>query len=330
MRAPNAAAQAGKENFGPVVAMDPIAEEGLAFLRENGFSVIDAAQLSARDRQNALGEASAILVRSATRVGRELLDAAPALRVIARAGVGLDKIDLQEASRRGIVVFNTPGGNAVAAAELTFALLLALVRKLVQGHLALAKGEWERQRYVGTELAGKKLGVVGVGRIGTLVAERAKAFGMQILAHDPFLSDERAAAEGFTKLELQDLLRRADILTLHLPLSDETRGLIGTEEIALMQRGALLVNCARGGLVDESALTRALQSGHLAGAALDVYEEEPPSAGHPLLSMEQVVHTPHLGASTKEAKSKVGIAAARSIVEFLREGSTAGAVNSPD
>ncbi|HKI83405.1 MAG TPA: hydroxyacid dehydrogenase, partial [Candidatus Krumholzibacteria bacterium] len=244
--------------------------------------------------------------------------------------VGLDKIDLQEASRRGIVVFNTPGGNAVAAAELTFALLLALVRKLVQGHLALAQGEWERQRYVGTELAGKKLGVVGVGRIGTLVAERARAFGMQILAHDPFLSDERAAAEGFTKLELHDLLRRADILTLHLPLSDETRGLIGSEEIALMQRGALLVNCARGGLVDESALTRALQSGHLAGAALDVYEEEPPSAGHPLLSMEQVVHTPHLGASTKEAKSKVGIAAARSIVEFLREGSTAGAVNSPD
>ncbi len=331
MKARGAGAQAGEGssdgNFGPVVAMDSIAAEGLEFLRERGLSVIDAAKFSPRDRQEALREASAILVRSGTRVDRELLDAAPALRAIARAGVGLDKIDLEEASRRGIVVFNTPGGNAVAAAELTFALLLALVRKLVLGHVALSKGEWERQRYVGIELAEKKLGVIGVGRIGTLVAQRAKAFEMDILAHDPFLTEERAEREGFTKLPLHELLRRADIVTLHLPLSEDTRGLIGAKEIALMQEGALLVNCARGGLVEESALTQALHSGHLAGAALDVYEEEPPTTGHPLLSMEQVVHTPHLGASTREAKTKVGLAAARLIVEFLREGRTEGAVN---
>lgn len=331
MNARGAGARAGEGssdgNVGPVVAMDSIAAEGLEFLRERGFSVIDAAKFSPRERQEALREASAILVRSSTRVDSELLDAAPALRAIARAGVGLDKIDLEEASRRGIVVFNTPGGNAVAAAELTFALLLALVRKLVPGHVALSKGEWERQRYVGMELAGKKLGVIGAGRIGTLVAQRAKAFEMDILAHDPFLTDERAKREGFTKLSLPELLRRADIVTLHLPLSKDTRGLIGAKEIALMQKGALLVNCARGGLVEESALTQALRSGHLAGAALDVYEQEPPTAGHPLLSMEQVVHTPHLGASTREAKIKVGLAAARLIVEFLREGHTEGAVN---
>jgi len=331
MKLRGAGAQIGKgkseRNFGPVVAMDSIAAEGLEFLRERGLLVIDAAEFSPSDRQKALREASAILVRSGTRVDCELLDAAPALRVIARAGVGLDKIDLEEASRRGIVVFNTPGGNAVAAAELTFALLLALVRRLVPGHVAVTRGEWERQRFVGMELAGKKLGVVGVGRIGTLVAQRAQAFEMEVLAHDPFLSDERAAVEGFTKLKLHDLLRRADIVTLHLPLSEDTRGLIGTKEIALMQKGALLVNCARGGLVEESALTQALQSGHLAGAALDVYEQEPPIAGNPLLSMEQVVHTPHLGASTREAKSKVGLAAARLIVEFLEEGRTEGAVN---
>jgi phosphoglycerate dehydrogenase-like enzyme len=182
---------------------------------------------------------------------------------------------------------------------------------------------------VGFELAGKKLGVVGVGRIGILVARRAKAFEMEVLAHDPYLSDERAVAEGFAKLELDDLLRRADLVTLHLPLSEETRGLIGARELALMKKGSFLVNCARGGLVEESALTKALQSGHLAGAALDVYQQEPPVAGNPLLSMEQVVHTPHLGASTKEAKTKVGLTAARLIAVFLREGRSEGAVNQP-
>lgn len=316
-----------EENHKRVVAMDAIAEEGLEFLRGKGFEVIDAAKFSASDRRRALRKASAILVRSSTRVDRELLDAAPALRAIARAGVGLDTIDLEEATRRKIVVFNTPGGNAVAAAELSFALLLALARKLVSGHLALSRGEWERQRYVGFELAGKKLGVVGVGRIGTLVARRAQAFEMEVLAHDPFLSDERAVAERFTKLGLDDLLRQADLVTLHLPLSEETRGLIGARELALMKKGSVLVNCARGGLVEESALTKALQSGHLAGAALDVYQQEPPAAGNPLLSMEQVVHTPHLGASTQEAKAKVGLAAARLIAQFLGEGRSEGAVN---
>jgi len=316
-------------DWGPVVALDAIAPRGLALLKEAKFEVIEANGASAAARTAALSRASCILVRSASRVDAKLLDQAPHLRVVVRAGVGLDKIDLEEATRRGIFVFNTPGGNAMAAAELTFALLLALVRRVTLSHAALGRGEWERQRYEGTELAGKSLGVIGVGRIGTLVAERAKAFQMKVLAHDPFLTPPRARDEGWEKLELDEVLERADIVTLHLPLSEETRGLLGAREIALMKKGALLVNCARGGLVEEAALTDALVSGHLAGAALDVYEQEPPPLDHPLLSLEQVVHTPHLGASTEEAKQRVGLMAARLIVEFLRDGVTAGAVNSP-
>jgi D-3-phosphoglycerate dehydrogenase len=245
-----------------------------------------------------------------------------------RAGVGVDNIDVAAATRKGIVVMNTPGGNTLSTAEQTLALLYALVRHTPAADHSLKQGKWERNKLVGTQLAGKTLGILGLGRIGREVARRALAMDMKVIGYDPFLTAERATQLGIEAAPDRDsVLQRADILTVHVPLTDDTKNLIGERELALMKKGSRLINCARGGLVDERALAAALQSGHLAGAALDVFEAEPPPADHPLLRLPNVVTTPHLGASTVEAQSSVAVEAAQLLIDFLTKGVVQFAVN---
>lgn len=283
------------------------------------------------DRQallDAIGDADALIVRSGTTVDVELLDRAKRLQVIGRAGVGLDNIDVDAATDRGVLVMNTPGANSTATAEHAWALLLALCRRVPAADASVRRGEWERKAFVGTQLQGKTLGVVGLGRVGRLVARRGRGFGMKVLAHDPFLSTEAAEELRVELVDLDALLSEADVVTLHAPLTDETRGLIGPERIDRMKPGALLVNAARGGLVDEAAVAKALESGRLGGAAFDVYESEPPE-GSPLLGRDDVVLTPHLGASTVEAQRDVSVQVVEQVLEALRQEDFRNAVNLP-
>jgi D-3-phosphoglycerate dehydrogenase len=252
-----------------------------------------------------VGGIDAWIVRGATRVTRRLMEAAPRLRWIARAGAGLDNIDLTAAKERGIGVLNVPGANAVAVAELVLGLLLGLFRHVPAADASMRRGEWEKSRFMGRELRGKTIGIVGLGKIGRAVAQRARAFEMTCVGHDPLVSDADVRALGVEPLPLDALIARADVLTLHVPLTAETKGMIGPQAIARLPRGAVIVNAARGGLVDEAALLQALDSGALAGAAFDVYAEEPPK-GSPLLAHPRVVLTPHIGAATVEAQEAVG------------------------
>jgi D-3-phosphoglycerate dehydrogenase len=270
----------------------------------------------------------ALIVRSGTQVTAEVIAAGRRLQVIGRAGVGVNNIDVEAATRRGIVVVNVPDGNTVAATEQTFALLLALARHTPDAVASLRAGRWEREAFVGTELRGKTMGIVGLGRIGQEVARRAQAFGMEVCGYDPFLPAERAEALGIRFLNLADLVAAADVLTVHTPLTPQTRGLIGRAELARMRPGAFVINCARGGIVDEAALHEALTQGSLGGAALDVFEHEPP-LGHPLLRLHNVVATPHLGASTREAQSVSAMEVARSVCAVLAGGPVQTAVNLP-
>src|SRR5262249_9149395 len=262
--------------------------------------------------QEAVRAADGVIVRSGTRITAELLEDPGRLRAIVRAGVGVDNIDVAAATRRGIVVMNTPGGNTVSAAEHTITLLMAVARHIPDADASLKRGQWERNKLVGTQLAGKTLGVVGLGRIGREVARRAAGLDMKVLGFDPFLAPSAAAQMGIEATgTLDELLPRIDFLTVHTPLTDETRDLIGAAQMAKMPKGARVINCARGGIINEEALVEALKSGHLAGAALDVYVQEPPPPDHPLLKMPNVVLTPHLGASTVEAQVSVAREAAQ-------------------
>src|ERR1700682_5619479 len=273
---------------------------------------------------------AALAVRSATKVTADLLAAAPRLRVIGRAGTGVDNIDLQAATRRGVVVMNAPGGNSVSVAEHTLALLLALARSIADASQSTRGGRWEKKKFSsGRELFGKTLGVIGTGNIGALVVQRAKAFGMGVVGYDPFLSAEAASKLGLEQVDLTELYRRSDAITLHVPLTEQTTNMIGAPQLALMKEGALLVNCARGGLVDEKALADALRSKHLGGAALDVFETEPPRADHPLFSCEHFSATPHLGGSTEDAQQNVALIVCEAMVEFLTTGTVRNAVNVP-
>ncbi|RMF84565.1 MAG: phosphoglycerate dehydrogenase, partial [Nitrospirae bacterium] len=238
-------------------------------------------------------------------------------------------VDVDAASKRGIVVMNTPGGNAVTTAEHAIALLLAAARRIPEADASLRAGRWERKRFVGVELEGKTLGVIGLGNVGSVVARKARGLGMRVVAYDPYLTPERASELGVTSVTLDELLASADAVTVHVPLSERTRGLLGRDEIARMRPGAILVNCARGGIVDEAALAEAVASGHLRAAALDVFETEPPPADHPLLAAERTVVTPHLGASTAEAQEKVAVAIAHQVLDFLTNGEIRNAVNAP-
>ncbi len=312
-----------------VLVADAISEKGIDVLRNApGVEVTVRTGMSPTELAEAIADADGLVVRSATKVTPEVLEHAGRLKVIGRAGPGVDNIDHPAATRAGVVVMNTPGGNSVAAAEHTISLLTALARNVAQANADLRQGRWERKKYMGVEIAGKTIGIVGLGRIGREVARRAAGLRMQLLGHDPFVNEESVKGLGVAVCPLDELLARADFVTLHLPLSDNTRNTIDAAALARMKPGARLINCARGGLVDEAALLEALQSGRLAGAGLDVFATEPPS-DRALVEHPAVVATPHLGASTIEAQQRVGTEIAEKIVEFFRSGVMLDAVNFP-
>jgi D-3-phosphoglycerate dehydrogenase len=311
-----------------VLISDKLETPGLDLLRQAGFELDERAGLTGTALQEAIRAADGVIVRSGTRITAELIEDPGKLRVVVRAGVGVDNIDVAAATRKGIVVMNTPGGNTISTAEQTIALLLALARHTPAADASIRQGKWERNRFVGTQLAGKTLGVVGLGRIGREVARRAAGLDMKVLGFDPFMAPDKAAQLGIESVaDLDQLFPRIDFLTVHTPLTDETRDLIGTRQISLMKPGTRLLNCARGGIINEAALAEGLRSGHLAGAALDVFVNEPPPADHPLLHLAGVVLTPHLGASTVEAQVSVAREAAQLLIDFLTRGIVQFAVN---
>ncbi|PYS72136.1 MAG: phosphoglycerate dehydrogenase [Acidobacteria bacterium] len=280
-----------------ILIADDVSDSGLQPLRDAGFIVEKRTGLSREQLRQELSASAGLIVRSETKVTPHLLEAANGLRVIGRAGVGVDNIDVAAATARGIVVMNAPDGNTITTAEHTIALLVALARRVPQANSSLKSGKWERKNFIGTELLGKTLGIIGLGRIGRVVADRARALGMKILAYDPFVAPEQARDLEIETASFEDVVMRSDFLTIHTPLTAETRGIIGPDAFAKMKQGVRVINCARGGLVDEAALYQAIKSGKVAGAALDVFDQEPPPADHPLLSLDEVIVTPHLGAS---------------------------------
>lgn len=312
-----------------MLVADPLDTAGVERLRQAGAEVevrpgMDRSQLLAR-----IGEYDALIVRSETRVDAEVLEAGRRLAVVGRAGVGVDNIDVEAATRRGVVVVNTPEANTVSAAEHTLALMLAVARRIPWAHHSLAvERRWERRPFMGVQLAGKTLGLIGLGRIGSEVARRARAFGMAVVAYDPYVTPERAAEVGVELLELEALLARSDFISIHCPLTARTRHLLNAERLRLVRPGAYLINCARGGIVDEEALAEALREGRLAGAALDVFAEEPPRQS-PLFGLPNVVMTPHLGASTQEAQAGAALAVAEEVLRVLAGELPRHAVNVP-
>ncbi|HEY8204885.1 MAG TPA: phosphoglycerate dehydrogenase [Pyrinomonadaceae bacterium] len=312
-----------------IFVADDVSESGLEPLRSDSFAIEKRTGLSGQDLARALTDVDGLVVRSETKVTADLMDAASSLRVIGRAGVGVDNIDVPAATARGIVVMNAPDGNTITTAEHTIALLVSLARNVPQANSSVKAARWERKRFVGAELRGKTLGVIGLGRIGRAVAQRAAALGMKIVAHDPFVAVDQTGDVEIEVASLDEVLSRADFLTIHTPLTNETRGLISADAFAKMKPGARVINCARGGLVDERALYDAITSGKIAGGALDVFEQEPPPSDHPLLSLDQVIVTPHLGASTAEAQEAVALTVAEQMRDYLLTGALRGAVNMP-
>ena len=310
-----------------ILVADPIAEEGLALLRTVARVEVVAGDRAALAR--ALGQAEALVVRSETRVTAELLATAPHLRVIGRAGAGVDTIDVPAATARGIVVVNAPGGNAVAAAEHSLALMFALARRVAAADASLKRGEWARGKYIGTELAGKTLGLIGLGRVGNEVARRALGLDMRVLVYDPYVPDEHARRNGMEPVELDPLLEASDFVSLHVPLTEATRGLLSAARLARLRPSAFVINCARGGLIDNGALIAALDDGRLAGAGVDVYESEPVGADDPLPRHPKIVATPHLGASTIEAQANVAVQVANEVLAVLDGRPAQFAVNAP-
>jgi len=310
-----------------VLVTESIAPEGLKILEEK-LEVDCRLGLSEDELVSLIADYDALLVRSQTKVTRRIIEHGTSLKVIGRAGVGVDNIDLDAATECGIIVVNSPGGNTIAVAEFTLGMILALLRYIPQSHLSLRGGEWSRSRFLGTQALGKTLGIIGLGRIGTEVARRAKAFGMEVIGSDPFLSQQRAHSLGIELLDYPEVFARADILTFHCPLTRETRHLVNARSIAGMKDGVFLINCARGGIFDEQALIAGLQSGKIAGIALDVYENEPPTDS-PLLSMDNVITTPHLAASTQEAQVDVAVDVADQILDVFEGVTPRSAVNVP-
>ncbi len=311
-----------------ILVSDPIAKEGIELLQKH-FDVDIKTGMQKEELISVIGEYDALAVRSETKVTADVLDAAKNLKIIGRAGVGVDNIDVPNATQKGILVVNSPAGNTIAAAELTMALILSLSRNIPQGHNSLRAGEWKRSKLVGNELYGKTLGVFGLGKIGATVAKRAKAFEMEIIGHDPFVSEEYAKRMGIELVSFDDLLKRSDYLTLHIPATKDTKGCIGPDQIAMLKPGMRFINVARGGIVDEAALAKAVEEGKIAGIAFDVFEKEPPAADNPLLKLEKSITTPHLGASTQEAQINVAIDIAEQIIDVLNGKPARSAVNMP-
>lgn len=312
-----------------VLVSDALSPEGIEILRREPDIEVDVrTKLSPEELVKSIKDFSALIVKSGTKVTKEVIEAADRLKVIARAGVGLDNIDVESASERGVIVMSAPGGSTIAATEHTMTLILALSRNIPQASQSLKDKKWERKKFMGVEIYDKVLGVIGVGRIGRAVIKRAQAFGMKVIAHDPFVPGWRAKKLGVELVDLQSLLRQADYITLHVPLTSDTRHMIGASEFAKMKPGVRIINCARGGVVDEKALCKAIKDGRVAGAALDVFEEEPPFKSV-LLELPEVVVTPHLGAATEEAQIKVAVDTANQVIDALKDRGVRNAVNLP-
>ena len=309
-----------------ILISDQLEQTCIDILTHEGFTVDNRPGLSGADLLAVIGEYEGLVVRSATKVTSEVIARAGRMKVIGRAGTGVDNIDLDAATRKGILVMNTPGGNTISAAEHTVSMLLSLARNIPQAHMSLVRGEWERKKFTGTEVFEKTLGVVGLGKIGREVASRCLGLGMKILGYDPVLAPEAAARLSIELVNLPELFRRADFITVHTPLTPDTKGLLSDETLARCMKGVRVINCARGGIIDEKALLRALESGHVGGAALDVFEIEPPK-DNPLLRHPRVIATPHLGASTEEAQEKVAVQIAHEIADALHGRAYAGVVN---
>ncbi len=312
-----------------VLVSDNLSELGVQIFRESeGLEVDVKVGLSPEELKQIIGEYHGLAIRGATKVTADIIAAATNLKVVGRAGTGLDNVDIPAASKRGIVVMNTPGGNSVTTAEHTISMMMALARNIPQACSSMKQAKWEKKKYSGTEIFNKTLGVVGLGKIGAIVANRSVGLGMKVMAYDPFLSEDQAKQLGVRCASLDDIFRESDFITLHVPLTDDTRNLISTKNIAKMKTGVRIINCSRGPVINEEDLADAIESGKVAGAAVDVYSSEPPGVTR-LISNDKLICTPHLGASTKEAQENVAIAVATQIRDFLLSGTIRNAVNAP-
>jgi D-3-phosphoglycerate dehydrogenase / 2-oxoglutarate reductase len=291
-----------------VLISDKLSPAAVDIFRRRGIDVDLKPGLSPAELRAIIPAYDGLAIRSATKVTKELLDAATNLKVVGRAGIGVDNVDIRSATARGVVVMNTPHGNTITTAEHAIAMMFALAREIPQADASTRAGKWEKNRFLGVELTAKTLGVIGCGNIGSIVANRAIGLHMKVIAYDPYLSDSRALDLGVEKVELDALLQRADIITLHVPMTDATRNILSADALARTQKGVRIINCARGGLLDEAALAAAIKSGHVAGAALDVFETEP-ATDSPLFALDNVICTPHLGAATAEAQENVALCA---------------------
>jgi len=312
-----------------ILISDSVSPKAVEIFRKTGCMTVDVrTQLTPVELKACIPEYDGWVVRSATKVTADLIAAADRLKVVGRAGAGVDNIDVAAASKRGIVVMNTPGGNTIAAAELALSMMLSLCRKIPQASASMKAGRWEKNKFLGIEVCNRTLGVIGLGRIGTIVAGRAQGLKMKVLGYDPLITKEAAAQGGIELVPLEELFRRADIITVHTPLNAETRNLLDASAFEKMKDGVFIVNCARGGIVHEGDLYEALAKGKVGGAALDVFTEEPPKPS-PLLTMDQVILTPHLGASTEEAQESVALLVAEQMASYLIQGTIRNAVNVP-
>lgn len=311
-----------------VLISDPITQAGIDLFKQAGFEVEVKTDHTKEELIAKIKDYDALIVRSQTKVTADIIAAADRLKVIGRAGVGVDNVDVEAATKKGIIVLNAPDGNTLSTTELTVAMLLALARNVPQAHSSLKSGAWDRKSFTGVEINGKVLGIVGMGRIGTEVAKRMLAMGMEVLAFDPFLTEEKAESIGVKLVNLDEIITKSDFITVHTPLTAETKGLFGAKEFARMKKGVRLVNCARGGIYDEAALAEAIKSGHVAGAGLDVFMAEPPT-DRTLIDLPQTVVTPHLGASTREAQENVAVDVAIEVIKVLKGEPFKNAVNLP-
>ncbi len=312
-----------------ILVSDSLSKQGVDALEKAGFTVVVKSKMPKEELFKEIKDADGLIVRSGTKVTAELIAAAEKLKVVGRAGSGLDNVDTPAATRRGIVVMNTPGGNTVTTAEHTMSMICAMSRRIPQATASVKAGKWEKDKFMGVELYNKVLGIVGVGQIGSHLTKLAQGIGMSVIAYDPYLAPERAERMGVTMLELGELFKRADIISVHTPLTPETKGIINAQSIATMKPGVMIVNCARGGIINETDLVEALKTKKVAAAAFDVFEEEPVKADNPLLALDNFICTPHIGAQTTEAQENVAVGIAEQIVDYFTKGVAKGAVNIP-
>jgi D-3-phosphoglycerate dehydrogenase len=311
-----------------VLVSDNISPKCIEILKKSGLEVDVKTGMKPEELKACIGDYHGLIIRSATKVTSEIINAAKNLKVIGRAGSGLDNVDRAAATKKGIVLMNTPGGNTITTAEHSIALMVALARQIPQATISMKAGKWEKKKFMGVELFNKTLGIIGIGNIGSQVAKRAQGLAMNVIAYDPFLSEDKAKAMGVEKVDIKELFRRSDFITIHTPLTPETKNMINKETIKMMKPGVRIINCARGGIINEKDLYEALVGGKVAGVALDVFEKEPPE-NNPLLKLNNVISTPHLGASTKEAQENVAVAVAEQVVDYLIHETIRNAVNFP-